>query len=180
MPTRINWPQDATGANETIDYVHHEIHNGSHYTAFVYEADVDAASTLSLLITASSTKFVHLVLAVQSTLAGSFTFSEAPNASGGTSVVAYNNRRPSAASKTATTTVTYDPTFVSAGTILLQAPIGTSINAVRATGGGAEAREEWILSKKFLLTEPVAPLPGLESGVTFKPLKERPIDNLGG
>ena len=33
----------------------------------------------------------------------------------------------------------------------------------------------WILSGKFLLTEPVAPLPGVESGITFKPLKERPI-----
>jgi len=36
--------------------------------------------------------------------------------------------------------------------------------------------KEWILSGKFLLTEPVAPLPGVESGTTFKPLKERPIE----
>jgi len=36
--------------------------------------------------------------------------------------------------------------------------------------------KEWILSGKFLLTEPVAPLPGVESGVTFKPLNERPIE----
>ncbi len=36
--------------------------------------------------------------------------------------------------------------------------------------------KEWILSGKFLLTEPVAPLPGVESGVTFKALKERPIE----
>ena len=35
--------------------------------------------------------------------------------------------------------------------------------------------KDWILSGKFLLTEPVAPLPGAESGVTFKPLKERPV-----
>ncbi len=35
--------------------------------------------------------------------------------------------------------------------------------------------KEWILSGKFLLTEPVAPLPGVESGITFKPLAERPI-----
>jgi len=34
--------------------------------------------------------------------------------------------------------------------------------------------KEWITSGKFLLTEPVAPLPGVESGITFKPLKERP------
>ena len=34
----------------------------------------------------------------------------------------------------------------------------------------------WIQSGKFLLTEPVEPLPGIESGVTFKPLNERPIE----
>ena len=36
--------------------------------------------------------------------------------------------------------------------------------------------KEWILGGKFLLTESVAPLPGVESGITFKPLKERPIE----
>jgi uncharacterized protein (DUF39 family) len=36
--------------------------------------------------------------------------------------------------------------------------------------------KEWIQSGKFLLTEPVEPLPGVESGVTFKPLNERPIE----
>jgi uncharacterized protein (DUF39 family) len=40
----------------------------------------------------------------------------------------------------------------------------------------ASILKEWILSGKFLLTEPVAPLPGVESGVTFKPLKERPLE----
>jgi len=35
--------------------------------------------------------------------------------------------------------------------------------------------KEWILSGEFLLTEPVAPLPGVEAGITVKPLKERPI-----
>ncbi|MDD5037838.1 MAG: homocysteine biosynthesis protein [Dehalococcoidales bacterium] len=36
--------------------------------------------------------------------------------------------------------------------------------------------KEWIASGKFLLTQPVAPLPGVESGITVKPLKERPIE----
>ena len=39
----------------------------------------------------------------------------------------------------------------------------------------ANTLKEWIKSGEFLLTEPVAPLPGKESGVTIKPLKERPI-----
>ena len=36
--------------------------------------------------------------------------------------------------------------------------------------------KEWIVSGKFLLTAPVTPLPGAESGITFKPLKERAIE----
>jgi len=40
----------------------------------------------------------------------------------------------------------------------------------------ATTLKEWILRGEFLLTEPVAPLPGVESGITLKPLKERPIE----
>jgi len=40
----------------------------------------------------------------------------------------------------------------------------------------ARILKTWIEKGEFLLTEPVAPLPGAESGITFKPLKERPIE----
>jgi uncharacterized protein (DUF39 family) len=40
----------------------------------------------------------------------------------------------------------------------------------------ANILKEWIQAGKFLLTEPVEPLPGVESGVTLKPLNERPIE----
>jgi uncharacterized protein (DUF39 family) len=36
--------------------------------------------------------------------------------------------------------------------------------------------KDWIQAGKFSLTEPVEPLPGVESGVAFKPLQERPIE----
>jgi uncharacterized protein (DUF39 family) len=36
--------------------------------------------------------------------------------------------------------------------------------------------KDWIQSGKFFLTTPVEPLPGVESGVAFKGLKERPIE----
>jgi len=39
----------------------------------------------------------------------------------------------------------------------------------------ANTLKEWIQKGDFLLTEPVAPLPGVEAGITFKPLKERPV-----
>jgi len=38
----------------------------------------------------------------------------------------------------------------------------------------AQTLKQWISKGEFLLTGPVAPLPGVESGITFKPLKERP------
>jgi uncharacterized protein (DUF39 family) len=33
--------------------------------------------------------------------------------------------------------------------------------------------KDWILKAQFMLTEPVAPLPGVEAGISFKPLEER-------
>ncbi|MES0278145.1 MAG: homocysteine biosynthesis protein [Dehalococcoidales bacterium] len=41
----------------------------------------------------------------------------------------------------------------------------------------ANTLKDWLLQGKFLLTQPVATLPGAESGVTFKPLKERPLED---
>jgi uncharacterized protein (DUF39 family) len=40
----------------------------------------------------------------------------------------------------------------------------------------ANTLKEWIVAGKFLLTQPVAPLPGVEAGIKFKPLKERPVE----
>ena len=40
----------------------------------------------------------------------------------------------------------------------------------------ANTLKDWIKAGKFELTQPVAYLPGVESGVTFKPLNERPIE----
>jgi len=41
----------------------------------------------------------------------------------------------------------------------------------------ATTLKDWIKSGKFELTQQVAPLPGVESGYTFKPLKERRIEH---
>jgi len=40
----------------------------------------------------------------------------------------------------------------------------------------ANTLKDWITKGKFLLTEAVAPLPGVESGVTVKPFNERPVE----
>ena len=40
----------------------------------------------------------------------------------------------------------------------------------------ANILKDWIKKGEFLLSQPVAPLPGVESGITFKPMPDRPID----
>jgi uncharacterized protein (DUF39 family) len=40
----------------------------------------------------------------------------------------------------------------------------------------ANTLKQWIQSGEFLLTEPVAPLPGPESGMISRPLRERPLE----
>jgi uncharacterized protein (DUF39 family) len=42
----------------------------------------------------------------------------------------------------------------------------------------AETLKGWIRDKKFFLTEYIQALPGADSGVTFKPLKERPVKDV--
>ena len=91
---------------------------------------------------------MHVTGLIQSDQAGNFTWSEAPNASGGTSITAYNNNRQS--TNTATLTVASDPTYVSSGTILFQGPIGESGNPNVAIGGNFSARQEWILAASTL------------------------------
>ena len=40
----------------------------------------------------------------------------------------------------------------------------------------AEELKKWIKDKKFFLTEYVQPIPGVDSGIAFKPLKERVVE----
>ena len=39
----------------------------------------------------------------------------------------------------------------------------------------ANTLKQWITKGEFLLSEAVAPLPGVEAGIEFKPLEERPF-----
>jgi uncharacterized protein (DUF39 family) len=43
----------------------------------------------------------------------------------------------------------------------------------------ATTLKNWIETGAFLLTQPVAPLPSVDSGIQFKPLNERPINSNG-
>jgi len=62
------------------------------------------------------------------------------------------------------------------GKIIVQGksvPVG-SLSSYSKAREISEELKSWIKKGDFLLTEPVAPLPGAESGYTFRPLKEMP------
>ncbi len=42
----------------------------------------------------------------------------------------------------------------------------------------ANLLKDWIKKREFLLTQPVAPLPGVESGITFKAMPDRPFEKI--
>ena len=52
------------------------------------------------------------------------------------------------------------------------APLSSYSKAVEV----AETLKKWIAKGDFLLTEPVTPIPGPESGLTFKLMEERPVE----
>ena len=55
-----------------------------------------------------------------------------------------------------------------------EVPTG-ALSSYKSAQDIASLLKNWIKKGKFLLSEPVAPLPGAESGYSFKPLKERPL-----
>jgi uncharacterized protein (DUF39 family) len=51
----------------------------------------------------------------------------------------------------------------------------SGLSSYRRASEIAQILKEWIEAGKFLLTKPVETLPSIDSGIVFKPLKERPI-----
>jgi uncharacterized protein (DUF39 family) len=51
------------------------------------------------------------------------------------------------------------------------------LSSYARAGEVANTLKNWIAEGSFLLSEPVAPVPSVESGIKFKPLQERPIFN---
>jgi hypothetical protein len=141
------YPTDKYGGRITVDSPHAVNHSGRHWEAS-HTVSVGTATAASILITNGSYDS-HFVFAVMATNAVTYAFSEAPNASGGTPVVSYNNNRPHGIGSSPIT-VTHTPTYVSSGTVLQNFAVGTA-GLGNSTGGGAgEARNEWILDPGVL------------------------------
>jgi len=133
-----------SGSRRTIEHAHHEIHEGNHFS-FTRSKTMDTvtANTVTITAPASASGFIHLIADIESTGAASWTFSEAPEASAGSALSSYNNKRNSAT--TDPTTIAGGVVWTSAGTILQTHYIG-STNPRSNLGGVNQGRMEWILN----------------------------------
>jgi hypothetical protein len=140
---------DKTGAFITIDYAHHEAHEGDAFTASHTEDLGNGVVRDILIVTPNTAKWAHLTWFVEGELETHIGLYEAPTATAAANpIVAYNRDRNSAV--TSGLVITHTPTSITIGTTLIrEAHFGTGKNA----GGSRAESEEFILKQntKYIL-----------------------------
>jgi len=111
-------PRDpATHALETIDYNHHEIHDGSHYFVCGYQSFANAEVVDFTVVTPNTTKWLHMLFEIMGEGAVSIEiWEDAVVNVAGTPTVPNNNNRNSA--NTSDAVVRVGDTFTSEGTMI--------------------------------------------------------------
>jgi hypothetical protein len=109
LPVQIygnsNRPMQAdsvTHAIEVVDYPHHEIHSGSHFTYTDFVELASAATQDYLLTTPNTTKWAHIMFDLSGSAITQFQLYEASDKTGTTPQTIYNDNRNSATSATIT------------------------------------------------------------------------------
>lgn len=138
----------ATRSIQTIDYAHHEIHEGDHYFVKGW-MDLTNAQVFDFLATTPDTlKWAHMLVEFSAEAESHITIYEGTTTSAdGTAVTAVNRDRNS--SNTAGLVVTHTPTITGVGTQIASYKMGSS----QKTGGTVRANAELILKQntKYLI-----------------------------
>jgi hypothetical protein len=137
----------STEALETIEYPHHEIHDGRSFVACdVIQLD-DAAAFMYLIVTPNTTRWSHLIIKVAGSLDTEAEFFEGTARVGGNAMVEHNRNRNSANS--AGTVVTDTPGAGADGTSIWHVRFGNDAGPGPASGTGGESRgvNEWELKQ---------------------------------
>ena len=134
----------STHAFETIDYVHHEIHGGSHFYVAGY-VELNDTETLEWHVTTPATdKEPHMVFSVESSGICGVDVFEGATATGGESITPVNNNRRS--TKSSILTVKKNPTSITvSGELIDASKWGAGGNKLSAGGGGVAREDETIL-----------------------------------
>lgn len=132
---------------QTIDYEHHEIHSGSHFVYYDYDADVDtAAPKYYRLTTPNTTSWAHIKFSLYSEGVGTWQLFENPTVNAaGTTQTAVNNNRNSAT--VAGLVIAVDPTSTADGTQIKVWRTGSGTTKASRAGGEASSQIELILKQ---------------------------------
>jgi hypothetical protein len=126
----------------TIEFEHHELHEGDMYRAGEQVALANNGTRIIHIKTPNTTVEPHLQYNISNTLELEFQFYEGPTVSrNGTAVTSYNRNRRS--TNTATLSIFHTPTTSGNGTELASRREGTG----KTAGGSARSVAEWILAK---------------------------------
>jgi len=150
-----NQVDKTTGAQNVLDYPHHEIHGGSHYTYHMYNASMASGDSIAFIVTTpNTTKWAHALFSGSSAFKFVYELYEDTTHDAGAAESFYNNNRNSSNSGTVAIN-----TFGSGGSngTLIEAQSGgfaTGNGAnLRLGGGEGRADNEWILKQntKYLV-----------------------------
>jgi len=139
----------------TIDFSHHELHDGDHFTYTFIDADFDIADAKELLIvTPDTTKWAHMTFYIICGLDTNVKLYEGATHTVNAAQTAYNNNRNS--STVNTTTINTHNNDGADGTLIYETQFGLSIGVGAGsinTGGESRGDSEWILKQntKYLL-----------------------------
>lgn len=115
MPSSLFEPVDVHGARPVKGFPDNQIARADLFTA-THSVAVGAATAVTVLITTPSTDEYTVRVSVETNDAATWTWSKAPNASGGTGITAANRNQGAIATLGAT--VTHTATYTSSGTVL--------------------------------------------------------------
>lgn len=132
----------------TVDFAHHELHEGRHFHHSEVTDLGNGATRDVLLVTPDTNRWVHLLINVMSESEMSFTFYEdTVTSNNGTAVFTHNSNRNS--TNTAGLSVSHSPTISDVGNIMQVKHWGSG----RGVGGDGRGENEWILKQnaKYLI-----------------------------
>jgi len=136
-------------AVEVIDYAHHEVHEGDHYTFSAFDSDLDDAAVFDFIVTTpDTTRLSHITGTIIGALHTDFHMYEDTTHTTNVQQSTPNNNRNSV--NTAGTTVHTSNDDNADGTLLFSTSFGIdtgSGNNLRTGGGGARAENEWMLKR---------------------------------
>jgi hypothetical protein len=133
---------DLDEARICIDLMHHEIHEANNYTVS-YSKAISAGSVLAVAITTPTSHRMHLIGGLQSSLSGTFIFSQGASISSGSALTIWNNDLSS--TNTSGSVIVGTPVVTTYGTVISTYIIGTN-DKQNGIGGSGESRNEFILA----------------------------------